>query len=159
MLLFIAMFVFLAAAEERNLVQTRASLAGVRVREAMLTDFHTLGVHDPLQRAVDYLMAGSQQDFPVVNGEEPVGILTRADLIGALQAHGVEASVGDAVRPDGQFAHPTDLLEDVMMRMRSRNRTAMPVLDRGRLVGLITLENVGDLLLVRDALKKYAASA
>ena len=40
--------------------------------------------------------------------------------------------------------------------MRAHGRSALPVLRSGRLVGLITLENIGDVLLVRDALKRYA---
>jgi hypothetical protein len=39
--------------------------------------------------------------------------------------------------------------------MREHARTALPVLHHGGLVGLITLENVGDLLTVRDALRRH----
>jgi CBS domain-containing protein len=42
--------------------------------------------------------------------------------------------------------------------MRERGRTALPVLQDGALVGMITLENVGDLLVVRDALRRYSRS-
>jgi hypothetical protein len=43
--------------------------------------------------------------------------------------------------------------------MRAGARTALPVLQHGALVGLITLENVGELLLVRNALRRYAGSS
>ena len=78
MLAFVALLVFLAAGEERALVQTRTSLTGLPVRAAMLTDFRHLGVHEPLRRAVGYLMTGSQQDFPVLEGAALLGVLTRA---------------------------------------------------------------------------------
>ena len=58
MLLFVALFVFLAASEERALVQTRSSLSGLPVRAAMMTEFDVLGVSDPVRRAVDALIAG-----------------------------------------------------------------------------------------------------
>jgi CBS domain-containing protein len=100
-------------------------------------------------------MAGSQQDFPVVDGEAPVGVLTRDDLIRGIQGAGIESRVGDAIRRDGEYAQAGEPLEDAIARMRGSGRSALPVLRGGRLVGLITLENIGDLLLVRDALKGH----
>jgi len=44
-------------------------------------------------------------------------------------------------------------------RMRGRDSSVVPVLEQGRLVGLVTLDNVGDLLLVRAALQRYASGA
>ena len=159
MLVFVGLFVFLAAGEERAIVETRTSLAGVPVREAMLTDFLTLEVNDPLQRAVEYLIAGSQQDFPVLEGEVPIGTLGRSDLIVALQQNGTNARAGSVVRRDAAAASPGEPLEGVLQRMREHGRTAMPVLEGGRVIGLVTLENIGDLLVVNQALKKHAGAA
>jgi Zn-dependent protease len=158
MLVFVALFVFLAAAEERAMVETRTSLSGLPVRAGMVTELRVLDVHDPLQRAVDYLMAGAQQDFPVLDRGVPFGILTRSQLAVALQKLGAEAPVGQAVEPQKDFADPMEPLEGAMQRMRERGRTALPVLQDGALVGMITLENVGDLLVVRDALRRYSRS-
>jgi len=158
-LIFIALFVFLAAGEERAIVETRSSLSGVPVRDAMLTDFLTLDVEDSLQRAVDYLIAGSQADFPVLEGEVPIGTLGRGDLILALQNQGVGVRAGDVVRRDPAAAAPGEPLEGVLQRMRERGRTALPVLENGRVVGLITLENISDLLVVNAALRKHAGAA
>jgi len=158
MLMFVALFVFLAAAEERALIQHRASLAGLPVRAAMVTDFRALDPRDPLRRAVDLLVAGSQQDFPVVDGGTPLGILNRADLVMALQQHGVDVPVGEVLRHDDEYADAAEPLEDAIQRMRERGRSALPVLHQGGLVGLITLENVGDLLVVRDALRRFGTA-
>ncbi len=158
MLAFVALFVFLAAGEERALVQTRTSLTGLPVRAAMLTDFRRLDVHEPLRRAVEYLMTGSQQDFPVMNGEELCGLLTRSALISALEKLGMDALVGEAMNCEPAFADATEPLDSVVSRMRGRDHASVPVLDHGRLVGLVTVDNVDDLLRVREALRRYAAS-
>jgi len=156
MLMFVALFVFLAAGEERALVETRATLTGLPVRDAMLTDFRMVHAGDPLSRAVDHLMAGSQQDFPVLEDSRPIGMLTRADLLRALQKGGVDQRVGDVMRPYEQGADAAEPLERAIQRMREMGESALPVLDRGRLVGLLTLENVSDLLLVRGALDRHS---
>jgi Zn-dependent protease/predicted transcriptional regulator len=157
-LVLIAMFVFLAAAEERTHVETRMSIGGLPVSAAMVTEFHVLEPHDRLRRAVDFLMSGSQQDFPVVDGRSPVGILTRADLAHGLREHGAESEVAQAMRRDEEYADAGEPLERALQRMRERGRSALPVLQNGALVGLITLDNIGDLLIVREALRRYAGA-
>jgi len=156
MLMFVALFVFLAAGEERALVQARASMSGFPARAAMISEFEVLDVRDPLQRAIDLLMAGSQQDFPVLEAGAPVGMLSRSDLILALQRHGSDVAVGEVVRRDGQTAEAGEPLEEVLQRMREHRHNALPVLSGGRLVGLVTTENVSELLLVQDALRRRA---
>ena len=157
MLPFVALFVFIAAGEERALVQTRTSLTGLPVRAAMLTDFRSLDAQEPLRRAVEHLMTGSQQDFPVLEGGLLCGVLTRAGLVAALQRHGLDVPVGEVMSPHPCTADAGEPLEAVVSRMRGRDCAVVPVLEHGRLVGLVTLDNVGDLLSVRAALRKYAS--
>ncbi|OGF10429.1 MAG: hypothetical protein A2W00_01395 [Candidatus Eisenbacteria bacterium RBG_16_71_46] len=154
-LMFVGLFVFLAASEERALVETRSTLSGLPVRAAMLTEFQSLGLRDPLQRAVDHLMASNQAEFPVLDGGYPVGVLTRGELVQGLQRQGAEAPVEGAMRADDLVVEAAEPLEDVVERMRARGRSAVAVTQHGRLVGVLTLENVGDLLLVREALRRH----
>ena len=158
MLMFVALFVFLAAGEEQALVRTRATLSGLPARAAMLSEFETLDVADPLQRAVDLLMAGSQQEFPVLDQGRPLGVLSRNDLLRGLQKAGAHSPVGQAIAHDGLVAEPGEPLEFVFQRMREHGRSALLVVSGGELVGLLTLENVSELLLVQDALKRHAGS-
>jgi CBS domain-containing protein len=119
----------------------------------MLSQFEVLSANDTLQHAVDLLMAGSQQDFPVLAGTEPVGLLTRADLLMALQRSGPDARVADAIGSERLVADAGEPLEDVLQRMREHRRPALPVVSGGRLVGMVTLEHVSELMLVQQALK------
>ena len=158
MLIFVALFVFLAAGEEQALVRTRSTMSGLPARAAMLSEFEVLQADEPLQRAIDLLMSGSQQEFPVLEGGRPVGVLTRDDLVRGLQRGGPATRVGDAIQRDELAADPGEPLEDVFRRMRERGRSALPVVSGGDLVGMLTLENVGDLLLVQDALRRHAGT-
>ena len=159
MLIFVGLFVFLMAGEEHALVQARATMTGFPVRSAMITEFETLETSDVLQRAVDLLMSGSQQDFPVLENGAPVGMLSRSDLIAALKTQGAHATVGEVIEREGQMADPSEPLEVVFQRMRERRRSALPVVSAGHLVGMVTTENVGELLLVQDALRRHSTRA
>jgi CBS domain-containing protein len=139
------------------MVEAGEPLAGLPVRDAMLTDFRVVDAADPLRRAIEHLMAGSQQDFPVLEHGLIVGVLTRADLVRALQEGGADRRVGDFVRRSNLVAGAHEPLEAAVRRMREHALGALPVVDQDRLVGVLTLENIGDLLSVRAALRRYAA--
>lgn len=153
-LIFIALFVWIGAGQEASAVQMKSALAGVAVRGAMLTHFRTLRPDQTLGDAVDQLLAGSQQDFPIVEDGVVSGMLSRADLIAALGAAGRDAPIGPHVRRGCPSAEADELLEPVLARLQGQACHTLPVLDRGALVGLVTMENVGELLLVQAAEKK-----
>ncbi len=154
LLLFIAFFVWIGAAQEASLVQMRASLGGIPVRRAMLTDFRVLSPEDRLRRAAELTLAGSQQDFPVVVGDGVVGILTRNDLVKALGERGEDIRVGEVMRTAIQVADAFEMLEGAFARLQATDCRTLPVLYGGRLVGLLTSENVGEFMMIESALDR-----
>ena len=88
-LIFIAIFVYLAASSESHMVALRAASRGVPVSHAMMTQFQTLTPDEHLEAAVQTLLQTGQGEFPVVDGAgKPVGVLGRGDLIRAIQTRG-----------------------------------------------------------------------
>jgi len=152
MLLLIALFVWIGATQEASAVEMRASFEGVLVREAMLTDYRTLSPQDPLTTATQLLLAGSQQDFPVVEHGRAVGLLRHADLFRALRERGDATSVGSVMVTDYDIVSPEEGLEAALARVRPERSRTLPVMDDGLLVGLLTAENIGELFMIRAAL-------
>jgi Zn-dependent protease len=151
-LLFIALFVWIGATQEASVVQMTSSLAGVPVQRAMMTDFRTLAPHDRLSRAVELILAGAQQDFPVVEGGRVSGVLTKGDVLVALAQHGEERLVSEVMRRDIQIADSSDMLSTAFERLQACECHSLPVMHNGRLVGILTAENVGEFLMVQSAL-------
>jgi Zn-dependent protease len=158
-LVFIALFVFMAAGEERAVVQTRASLTGLPVSAAMVTAFMSVETRHELQHAVDLMLAGDQQDFPVLEGGRYLGMLARASLIQGLREEGPTAPVGRVVRMDVEPIDASWPLERAIQVMRAGRHSAVPVMMRGQLVGLLTHENVSELLMVQEARQRHAGVA
>jgi Zn-dependent protease len=154
LLIFIALFVFLGAQEEARMVQMRSLFEGIPVRDAMITHYCVLDENMPLSVAVEELLAGSQEDFPVTTGGEISGVLTRADLLRALARGDREVRVGDVMRRDCQVVEDTEMLDGTFQRMREDNCSTLPVVHAGKLVGVVTLENVGELIMIRSALRQ-----
>ena len=158
-LLLIAVFVFTAAGEERNMVQARAAVSGVPVRAAMLREFRWLGAAEPLRIAIGYVMAGAQTDFPVLDGPHLIGVLRSPALIAALQRTGPDTAVGDVVERRNDACDVDDALDDVIARMRSARLSVLPVMSQGSVVGLLTLDQLGDRLLIRKTIRRIQGDA
>jgi Zn-dependent protease/CBS domain-containing protein len=152
MLLFIALFVWIGAAQESTAVQMKSALGGIPVARAMLTDFRTLQPGDSLARAAELILAGSQHDFPVIDGGRLAGVLTRADLIGALSAQNVQRPVAEVMQREFQVADSGDMLDVAMERLQACACHTLPVVRGGQLVGLVTMDNVGEFVMIHAAL-------
>jgi Zn-dependent protease/CBS domain-containing protein len=150
MLIFIALFVWIGAGQEASMVQMKSALAGIPLRRAMLTHFRTLTPTSTLGDAVDFLLSGSQQDFPVVASGRVEGMLTRSDLVTALTRSGRAAPVTDNMR-QCPTAEASEMLETVLGRLQGRDCHTIPVLDRGALIGLVTMDNVGEFIMIQAA--------
>ncbi len=158
-LVFIALFVWMGAEQEAASVQVHSSLAGIPVQQAMLTNFRTVLPDDPLAKVVEHALDGWQQDFPVVFGDHVLGMLTRENLTRALAQGGMESPVRAAMNRDFVTADSHDMLENALATMRAAKSRSVPVLHDGTLVGLLTMEHIGELLTIHSALRQaqYAA--
>jgi Zn-dependent protease/CBS domain-containing protein len=152
-LVFIALFVWLGAEQEAAGVQMRSAVAGIPVQHVMLTNFQVLAPDDQVATAVGYALAGAQQEFPVVSGNQVLGILTRRELVRAIQQHGAETPVSMVMQRDIQTVDSYDMLDSVMGRLSESKARALPVAHQGRLVGMLSLENVAEFLMIRRATK------
>jgi Zn-dependent protease len=159
-LLFIALFVYIGASQEAALAQMRDVSRRFPVSSAMVREFRSLPVSATLLEAVDALLATSQHDFPVIDDAGNVaGILTRHDLIAALRKDDPKIRVGDVMRRDIPTVTTGTRFEEAFRIMQECNCPAVPVLDSmKRLVGLLTPENVSELMMVQSALPRRRAA-
>ncbi|MEM8951396.1 MAG: CBS domain-containing protein [Pseudomonadota bacterium] len=82
----------------------------------------------------------------VVNpAKEPVGIVSERDVVRNVDIKGLsvfDEPVEQIMTPDPQCATPTDQVESVMERMTKSRFRHMPVLQDGKLCGLISIGDV-----------------
>ncbi|HSB54556.1 MAG TPA: CBS domain-containing protein, partial [Gemmatimonadales bacterium] len=141
------------AGTEAAAVETRLAGQGLHVAEMMVREFHSIPIHATLSQAVELLLAGEQREFPVVdNLGRTEGLLTRDNLVRGLSHRGPGSTVAEAMTPNVPSVSPTLPFQEALDRLRSSGLPALPVVDSdGRLVGLLTRDNIADLLLVRRA--------
>ena len=153
LLIFIAIFVYLAASSEAHLVAIRAMSRGVPVTDAMLTQFATLTPDEPVGAAADMLTRTRQAEFPVVDADgRPLGVLARADLMHAPQERGPQARVADAMTQGMPTIGDRRCLDEAVRLLQEKSAPAVGVVDaKGALVGLVTTETIGDMLMRHHA--------
>ncbi len=156
-LVFIALFVWIGAAQESSHAQLKSALEGIPVRRAMITDFQTLAIDDTLATAVDMILSGSQHDFPVLDGARLAGILTRADLLKALAQGRQGQRVGDVMRRDFQVVDDYAMLQTAFQRLQQCDCTTLPIVRNGQLIGLLTSDNVGEFIMIQTAMERGEA--
>jgi Zn-dependent protease/CBS domain-containing protein len=154
LLIFIAIFVYLAAASEAHMVGLRAMSHGVPVTAAMVTQFATLKPTARIDEAVETMLHTSQSEFPVVDDAgRLVGLLARGDIVRALKTRGPDVPVGEAMTADVPTVGSRQCLEDAFRILQEKAAPAVGVVDgSGRLVGLVTAGTVGEMMMVRDAM-------
>jgi Zn-dependent protease/CBS domain-containing protein len=156
LLIFIAIFVYLAAASEAQVVSLRAMSRDVPVAAAMMTNFATLTPDEHIDTAVQTLLRTSQSEFPVIDADHHLfGMLGRSEIIRALRELGPSAAVAAAMVKQAPTVDTRARLEDAFRILQEKSAPAVGVIDAaGRLVGLVTSETVGEMLMVRQALPK-----
>lgn len=154
LLVFVAVFIYLGAAGEASFAQMRDVSSGLPVASAMVTEFKALTEESTLDEAIEAVLATSQHDFPVVGpGGEVRGVLSRGDLVAALRKSGAATPVAAVMRTDVPTLRATMPFDRAFAIMQGCDCPALPVLDAaGRLVGLFTPENVGELVMIHSAL-------
>ena len=152
-LLFIALFVYLGASSEGHAVQMRQATRGMLAADAMITRFESLSPASRVEDAVQCLIRTTQHEFPVVDGGGRLrGVLTRDGMIRALRERGPEAPVLDVMQAPIPLVRDRQSLEDALRALQESGAPAAGVTDAGgRLVGLVTPENVGELMMVQAA--------
>jgi stage IV sporulation protein FB len=155
-LIFIAIFVYLAAASEAHMVALRAVSRGVPVTGAMMTRFATLVPRAHIDEAVQTLLQTSQGEFPVVDDAgKPIGIIGRADLIRAIKTVGPNASVADAMGVEMPTVSHRATLEQAFKLLQQKQAPAVGVVDAsGALVGLVTGETIAEMMMLQEALPR-----
>lgn len=144
----IAVFVYLGAGQERQLVRLRHLLGDITVDQVYSRQAQTVTPQTTLREVVELTMSSFQSDFPICEDGNLVGLLLYTDLVAALNEHGPELTVEQVMQTDLEAVDPQEEIFVVQQRL-SRNRlSSLPVARDGRFLGLITSQDINEAYLV-----------
>jgi CBS domain-containing protein len=123
---------------------------GSRRRTETVSPYHTFG------QVLDMVIHGYQEDFPVVDESGSlVGMITRNEILAAAHSPDRYASVRDVMKTEFPTISPdADLFTDGARILQESGLRALPVVKAGDLVGMLTMDDIGQAALLRDLRKQ-----
>jgi len=152
-LVFIGVFIFLGAGAEATFEATKSILAGHSVKDVLMKQYTRLQPQETLAKAVQLLLNGQEQEFVITENDQVIGILTRKELISGLAEFGKQSPIANVIRKDYLTLNPDMPLQEVYQKLMTKGCAVAPVLDNGKLVGIVDRENINELIMVKAALK------
>jgi Zn-dependent protease len=149
MLAFVAFFIYLGAANEGAASRGRSLTQGIPVRAAMMTEFRTLSHGSTIRDAANLLLSTSQQDFPIVHGDQVIGLLPRNALLRGMAHDGANSYVAGFMQREFPSVPPDQDLAEVLPLMAHAGACLL-VMQDGRLLGLLSSDNLSQFLLLRS---------
>jgi len=151
LLLLIAVFVWLGATQEAALARIKSAVGNVPVHQVMVNEFKSLSADDSLQRAAGLTLTGTQKDFPVVSDGILEGVLRQTDLIEAMSRHDAREAVASIIRKETFYVESTEMLDTVVTKLNECRCDLLPVTREGKLVGVVTIDNLAAFMRLREA--------
>jgi predicted transcriptional regulator len=151
-LILIGVFVFFGAYTENMMVQHLDFLRGHSVREGMMTSFVKLAPTDTVRDALNKLLSTSEHDFIVENEDQVVGTLSRMQLIQAVKNEQIQVPVVEIMSQEFRSFNTKDKLSEAYTEIQKAPGSLFPVLDNGKLAGVINSDNINEFILVKSAL-------
>jgi CBS domain-containing protein len=123
---------------------------GESIRKVMTPDPITVSLTATLDQAARRMRDAGIGNVVVLDGEKITGILTDRDIVVRAVAEGrdpAQTPVGEVASQELTTLDPDDTIDEAVALMRERSIRRLPVVERGRAIGIVSL---GDLALERD---------
>jgi Zn-dependent protease/CBS domain-containing protein len=159
---FIGWFLLSAAQSANSQVMLEAMFKGVTVSEVMNAHPATVPANILLQKLVDdYFLPRGLRSAIVLQGDQIAGLITLGDIRHVPREQWRQTPVGYAMVPLNRLhmVSPTQSLNEVLPLMAGHNVNQLPVVQHGRLVGLLNREAIVHFIEVRRGLGLHTTRA
>lgn len=147
--MFIGWFLSNAASSSWTQFRTRQLLSGVSARRVMNPEPVALPADMPVDEAIrSYFLTGPYGAYPVVGDGGVVGLVGLEEVAEVPAGRRATTPVSEAMRPVEEVptVGPSEPLDQVLQQVRAAETDRALVVEEGRLVGVITLREIGNWL-------------
>jgi CBS domain-containing protein len=125
-----------------------------KVRDAMTPGVQSVPPTESLPTAATMMRENDVGSIPVVDGNQLVGIVTDRDIVARAVAENADlrtTTVGDVASRDVVTVGPDDDLDEARRLMAEQQVRRLPVVDRGRIVGMLAQADVAMMAKEKDS--------
>jgi len=149
-LIFIALFIFLGAYGENKMVQHLMLLKGHQVKEAMMTNITTFSPDDTINKVIEAILSGTENNFVVVKESVVLGLLYHKNII--ENSNKENCLVKDIMTTTFKLLKDDDDLKKVYELIYGESKAFFPVVKSDELIGVIDIMNLNEYLLIQAKL-------
>ena len=142
MLLFVAFFVYVGASEEEKATEISVSLEGISVRNIMSAPVRSITLDMTLDELKELMFREKHRGYPVMDGDTLTGIITLTDLQKVAEAQRAVTRVGQVMTRKLYLIDPEEEASTAMKMMNDMQIRRLPVIDKGRLAGIVSREDL-----------------
>jgi Zn-dependent protease/CBS domain-containing protein len=161
-LVVIGLFLRHAAAASYRQLAVRDAFAGLTVRDVIRPDVVPVEPDLTLDRLVDeFFYAYKFRSFPVLEGGRLAGVISLKDVQAVPRAQWPARRVRDTMHlvREENLVRPGDDLSDVFRKMAEEDKGHLPVVEDGRLVGIVTRHDIMTLIQLKTDLGGHCRPA
>jgi Zn-dependent protease len=142
MLLFVAFFVYVGASEEEKATEISISLEGIQVKDIMSSQVQVVSPEMSLEELKELMFKEKHRGYPVMSDGALKGIVTISDLQNVPEKERAETRVGSVMARKLYQISPQEEASTAMKMMNELQIRRLPVMDEGRLVGIVSREDL-----------------
>lgn len=150
-LIIIAFFIYVGAGQESSMVTTNFLLQDVTVGEIMSKEVMSVELSLPLTEVIRLMYTTKHLGFPVVDRGDLIGIITLADIHRTSEIDREAMQVRDVMsRQPITTVPPSASVTEALRIMTMQNIGRIPVLEEGKIVGIVTRTDILTVLELKD---------
>lgn len=154
-LIFIGVFIFVGAQAEFQYTMAKATLFGYKVKDVMMKDYRTIEMDEKIKTAVNLLINGEYKNFLITQNNNPVGTLSRDDIIKALaQDNSDEISIHQIMNTNLIYIKPDKSLDDIFQWIQEQKSSLLIVSENSIVLGVLDRENILEFIMIQEARTK-----
>ena len=116
-----------------------------QVKDIMSKDLVTISKERSALEAAKIMTDKGVSSLIVLSGDQPIGIVTERDFIKKICLKELQLSqvqIGEIMSKIRTFANPDTSIEVAVQRMINNRIRRLPVIDNGKLVGIVTVTDL-----------------
>jgi len=151
----IGWFIHSAAVRGYQQVLMKDMLKNLRAKDLMNTDFESVGSDLSIQQLVeDYVLKKKERAFLVSDAGKLLGIVCLEDIKAVVPEKRASTKIKDIMTPQEKMevASPEDNGNDILSKLSSRNVHQLPVMEKGKIQGILCRSDILNFLHLRSEL-------
>lgn len=155
LLTLVAVFIFFGAGQETAVAEAKTVLDTLRVGDAYNKHALTLAIGDRVSRVVDYILTSYQPDFAVMQARNPIGLVTRNDVLATLASAPGDIFVTEIMQREFLKVDANKSLSEVRQVMDEKGARIAAVYDGTAYLGLIGLEDITEAFAIQTFVRRH----